>query len=157
MTDALAHRGPDDEGYFVNDVVALGHRRLAIIDISTGQQPMSTLSGQIQITFNGEIYNFVELRAELEALGHQFRTSSDTEVILESYVEWGENCVERLNGMFAFAIWDARHKRMFLARDRVGKKPLYYYRKGSVLVFASELKAINTFGLKSHSVSTESL
>jgi asparagine synthase (glutamine-hydrolysing) len=157
MADALVHRGPDEEGFFVDDRAAFGHRRLAIIDLSSGQQPMSALDGQIQIVFNGEIYNFPEVRAELESRGHRFRTSCDTEVILEAYVEWGERCVEKLYGMFAFAIWDARDRRLVLARDRVGKKPLYYWCNGSVVAFASELKALCAGGLCPSVIDSESL
>ena len=157
MADTLVHRGPDEEGFYVDDYVALGHRRLSIIDLSSGQQPMSAADGKVQIVFNGEIYNFMEIRAELEARGHRFKTHCDTEVILIGYLEWGENCVDRLNGMFAFAIWDARNKRLFLARDRVGKKPLYYYRKGSQVAFASELKALQAGGHFSEAVDPESL
>src|SRR3989344_8291112 len=136
MADTLIHRGPDEAGYYVDDFAALGHRRLSIIDLNAGRQPMSALEGQVQIVFNGEIYNFIEVRAQLEARGHRFTTHSDTEVILIGYLEWREHCVDRLNGMFAFAIWDARIRRLILARDRVGKKPLYYYRQGSMVAFA---------------------
>jgi len=142
MTDSLVHRGPDAEGLYVDDRAALGHRRLSIIDRSGGNQPIGALNGQVQIVFNGEIYNFRELRAELEADGHRFRTSSDTEVILRGYLKWGVNCLPRLNGMFAFAIWDARKRGLFLARDRVGKKPLYYAQTDDQIAFASELKAL---------------
>ncbi|MGH8209567.1 MAG: asparagine synthase (glutamine-hydrolyzing), partial [Steroidobacteraceae bacterium] len=157
MTDAIRHRGPDEEGYYVDDCAALGHRRLAIIDLSSGQQPMSALGGQVQIVFNGEIYNFLEVRAELEARGHRFATRCDTEVILHGYLEWAERCLEKLNGMFAFAIWDARHRVLMLARDRVGKKPLYYWRSGSQLAFASELKALRAGGLCPDAVDRQSL
>lgn len=157
MTDVLIHRGPDADGFFADDFAALGHRRLAIIDIDTGQQPMADLGGQVQIAFNGEIYNFQELKIQLEAAGHHFRTKSDTEVILKAYIEWGAQCVERLNGMFAFAIWDARHKRLILARDRVGKKPLFYQQFGDTVVFASELKALTAHGRHSTDVDPESL
>jgi asparagine synthase (glutamine-hydrolysing) len=157
MADTLVHRGPDEEGFYVDDFVALGHRRLSIIDLSSGQQPMGALEGQVQIVFNGEIYNFIEIRAELEARGHRFKTRCDTEVILIGYLEWGERCVERLNGMFAFAIWDARFRRLVLARDRVGKKPLYYHRKGALVAFASELKALRAGGLCPDAVDPESL
>jgi asparagine synthase (glutamine-hydrolysing) len=157
MADTLVHRGPDEEGFYVDDLVALGHRRLSIIDLSSGQQPMSTHEGQVQIVFNGEIYNFVEVRAQLEARGHRFKTQCDTEVILIGYLEWGEHCLEKLNGMFAFAIWDARFKRLVLARDRVGKKPLYYCRKGSLIGFASELKALRAGGLCHDAVDAEAL
>jgi asparagine synthase (glutamine-hydrolysing) len=157
MADALIHRGPDEEGFYVDDSVALGHRRLAIIDLSGGQQPMGALEGRLQIVFNGEIYNFPAVRAELEARGHRFRTRSDTEVILLSYVEWGERCVERLDGMFAFAIWDARSQRLFLARDRVGKKPLYYWRSDTAFAFASELKSLRAGRLCPSDVDPEAL
>lgn len=157
MTDSIVHRGPDEEGFYVDELAALGHRRLSIIDVSSGQQPMGALDGKVQIVFNGEIYNFLELRAVLEARGHSFRTRCDTEVILRGYVEWGEHCVERLNGMFAFAIWDARSKRLMLSRDRVGKKPLYYYRSGSSVAFASELKALRAGGLSGDLVDPEAL
>ncbi|MDF3018711.1 MAG: Asparagine synthetase [Steroidobacteraceae bacterium] len=146
MTDAIAHRGPDGEGFYVDGHAALGHRRLAIIDVSGGHQPMAGADGKVQIVFNGEIYNYLQLRAELESLGHTFRTNSDTEAIIGAYLQWGENCAERLNGMFAFAIWDTRTQALFLARDRVGKKPMYYFRRGSVVAFASELKALRATG-----------
>ncbi|MGH8513452.1 MAG: asparagine synthase (glutamine-hydrolyzing), partial [Gammaproteobacteria bacterium] len=157
MTDVIAHRGPDGEGFFVDDFVALGHRRLAIIDVAAGQQPMGALDGKVQVVFNGEIYNFLDVRAELESKGHLFRTRSDTEVILGAYLEWGEECVDRLHGMFAFAIWDARYRSLLLARDRVGKKPLYYWRSGSTLAFASELKAMRAGGLCPDEIDPESL
>lgn len=144
MTDILAHRGPDGEGFFVDGPVGLGHRRLAIIDLATGTQPMSSGDGSTWISYNGEVYNFRELRRELEALGHRFRTSSDTEVVLVAYEEWGTECLGRLRGMFAFAIWDGHRRRMFLARDRVGIKPLVYAWDGRCLRFASELKALLT-------------
>ena len=157
MTDAIVHRGPDEEGAYVDGFAALGHRRLSIIDLSSGQQPMGAAGGQVQIVFNGEIYNFREMRAELEGRGHRFRTHCDTEVILNGYLEWGDDCVTRLNGMFAFAIWDGRKRRLFLARDRVGKKPLYYWRKGSLFAFASELKALRAGGLCPGEIDLESL
>lgn len=157
MTDALLHRGPDEEGYYVDDCAALGHRRLSIIDLSSGQQPMAALDGQVQIVFNGEIYNFLEIRAELEAKGYRFKTRCDTEVILLGYVEWGEQCVAKLNGMFAFAIWDGRNRQLFLARDRVGKKPLYYYHDGQTFAFASELKALRAGDLCPDELDLEAL
>ncbi len=143
MTDAIAHRGPDGSDVFIADGVGLGHRRLAIIDLVTGDQPMRSADGAVTLIFNGEIYNFMEVRRELESLGHRFRTSSDTEVILESWLRWGERCVDRLRGMFAFVIHDAREQSMFLARDRLGVKPLHYalLPSGS-LIFASELKGL---------------
>ncbi|MGH8267969.1 MAG: asparagine synthase (glutamine-hydrolyzing) [Steroidobacteraceae bacterium] len=157
MAEALIHRGPDGGGVFADDFAALGHRRLAIIDLATGQQPMAALDGRVQIVFNGEIYNFHAVRAELEARDHRFHTRSDTEVILRGYLEWGEECVERLSGMFAFAIWDSRSRRLVLGRDRVGKKPLYYVRRGPVVAFASELKALRAVELCPTAVDPESL
>jgi asparagine synthase (glutamine-hydrolysing) len=157
MADAILHRGPDGGGYYVDDHAALGHRRLAIIDVAGGQQPMGALDGRVQIVFNGEIYNYLAVRAELEQLGHHFETRSDTEVLLHGYIEWGESCVERMNGMFAFAVWDARRRRLFLGRDRVGKKPLYYCRMGSVVAFASELKALRAGDLCPTEIDPESL
>jgi asparagine synthase (glutamine-hydrolysing) len=143
MTDIIAHRGPDGEGHYTDGAVGLGHRRLAIIDLSAaGQQPMANATGSVIITYNGEIYNFQQLRRELAAAGYQFRSRTDTEVVLHAYEQWGEKCVERFNGMFAFAIWDRPRQRLFLARDRYGIKPLYWYCQGGVFIFASEIKAI---------------
>lgn len=143
MTDAIAHRGPDGEGFYTDNFVGLGHRRLAIIDLSpAGHQPMMTGDGQYVISYNGELYNFQELRIELEALGYQFRSRSDTEVMLMAYAAWGERCVERFNGMFAFALWDKQRQVLFLARDRFGVKPLYYTQQGNVFLFGSEIKAM---------------
>lgn len=143
MADAILHRGPDGEGFFSDGVVGLAHRRLSIIDLSPlGHQPMATADRQIVMTYNGEIYNFQELRVELEALGHSFRSRTDSEVVLNAWRQWGEDCVSRFNGMFAFAIWDAREKSLFLARDRYGIKPLYYARFGGTFLFGSEQKAI---------------
>ena len=143
MTDAIAHRGPDGEGVWIAPGVGLGHRRLSIIDLEGGVQPMASDDGQSVLIFNGEIYNFLEVRAELEALGHAFHTHSDTEVILQAWERWGPDCLPRLNGMFAFAIHDARRGCLFLARDRLGVKPLHYAElsDGSV-IFGSELKAL---------------
>jgi asparagine synthase (glutamine-hydrolysing) len=141
MTDALCHRGPDDEGVYCDDNVCLGHRRLSIIDISTrGHQPMQF--EHLRIVYNGEVYNYQELRKELEAAGYQFHSDTDTEVILLSYHHWGSDCVNRFNGMWAFCIYDAQKKTLFLSRDRFGVKPLYYYFDGDRFIFASELKAI---------------
>jgi asparagine synthase (glutamine-hydrolysing) len=142
MLTALEHRGPDDRGVHLGDDIALGMTRLAIVDLVTGRQPMSSADGSLTIVFNGEIYNFRALRADLEARGRRFRTRSDTEVILHAWEIEGETCVERLRGMFALAIWDARQRVLFLARDRLGKKPLYYWQGGDTLVFASEIKAL---------------
>ncbi len=142
MLGLLKHRGPDDSGIHAAGDVGLGMTRLAIIDLVTGRQPMSDATGRYWIVFNGEIYNFRQLRAELEAGGRRFRTRSDTEVILHAYAVYGEACVERLAGMFAFAIWDDAERRLFVARDRLGKKPLYYWHRGRLFLFASEPKAL---------------
>lgn len=142
MAAALSHRGPDGEGFHIDGPIGLGHRRLSIIDLAGGAQPISNEDDAIQIVFNGEIYNFIELRKELEAAGHRFKTRSDTEVILHGYEQWGADCVSRFNGMFAFAIWDRNRQRLFVARDHLGIKPLYYTRIGDRLLFASEIKAL---------------
>jgi asparagine synthase (glutamine-hydrolysing) len=145
MTDALAHRGPDGQGFLLDDEarVYLGHRRLAIIDIEGGHQPMWNEDGRVGVIFNGEIYNHAELRRELEEQGHAFRSDhSDTEVLVHGYEEWGAGLPERLNGMFAFAIYDKRRRRLFLARDRFGEKPLYYVHRPGLFAFASELTGI---------------
>src|SRR5215813_9825731 len=142
MADTIVHRGPDDEGYFVSGPVGLGFRRLSIIDLSGGHQPLSNEDDTIHIVFNGEIYNYQQLREYLVSRGHHFKTQTDTEVIVHLYEELGETCVERLRGMFALAIWDNRQKSLFLARDRVGIKPLYYSQTHQAVVFASEIKAI---------------
>ncbi len=177
MNRTMAHRGPDEEGYFLNSScppsdlfarhgaplrhpagpaggnrqVGLGHRRLSIIDLSSGQQPLSNEDGSIWISFNGEIYNFQSLKQELESKGHRFRTNSDTETIVHAYEEWGADSVKRLRGMFAYALWDGGRERLFLARDRLGKKPLYYALESNRLVFASEIKGI----LEAHGISRE--
>jgi asparagine synthase (glutamine-hydrolysing) len=142
MANAIAHRGPDGDGHFVRGRIGLGHRRLSIIDIEGGAQPISDATGDVVVIFNGEIYNFVELRKELEAYGHEFRTRSDTEVILHGYAQWGVDCVTRFNGMFAFALWDESRQQLFLARDHLGVKPLYYARVGHRFLFGSEIKAL---------------
>lgn len=142
MTQALAHRGPDDDGYFVEGRVGLGHRRLSIIDLSGGKQPIFNEDESAAIIFNGEIYNYQDLAAELAAAGHIFKTRSDTETILHAYEEYGADCVDHLRGMFGFAIWDRRKRRLLLARDRLGVKPIYYYRNDRFLAFASEIKAL---------------
>jgi asparagine synthase (glutamine-hydrolysing) len=142
MTGILAHRGPDGDGHHEDGRVGLGHRRLSIIDLATGEQPMSNDDASLWITFNGEIYNYRELRRELESRGYRFRTASDTEVIIKAYEAFGPDCVQRLRGMFAFAMWDARRRRLFLARDRAGIKPLVYAWNGRRLLFASEIKAL---------------
>ena len=142
MTSALKHRGPDDEGYYTDAGVALGHRRLSIIDLDTGRQPVHNEDKTIYVILNGEIYNFPEIKRELERRGHRFYTKTDTEVLVHLYEEREERCVESLNGMFAFAIWDAKRKKLLLARDRIGIKPLFYAYNGKGLAFASEPKAL---------------
>ena len=142
MNDRLRRRGPDDEGYYVEGPVALGMRRLSIIDLATGQQPISNEDGSIWVILNGEIYNFPELRPALESRGHRFRSRSDTEVIVHLYEDFGDNFVDHLNGMFAVALWDARKRRVVLARDRMGQKPLYWTRLGQGIAFASEPKSL---------------
>ena len=143
MTDSLAHRGPDGRGEHVAQGIGLGHRRLSIIDVGGGKQPLYNEDGQVAVVFNGEIYNFAELAAELEAAGHVFRTHSDTEVIVHAWEQWGEAAVKRFRGMFAFALWDQTSETLFLARDQLGKKPLYYsVLTDGLMVFGSELKAL---------------
>lgn len=142
MADAIQHRGPDDEGYYRSGPVGFGFRRLSIIDLSTGHQPICNEDGTVWIVFNGEIYNYQELRQFLVSRGHLFKTQTDTEVIVHLYEEFGEACIEKLRGMFAFAIWDETKKQLMLARDRVGIKPLYYWLSDSSLVFGSEIKAL---------------
>jgi asparagine synthase (glutamine-hydrolysing) len=142
MTSVISHRGPDEDSVYVDGPVGLGHRRLSIIDLAGGSQPIFSDDRTKAIIFNGEIYNFRSLRQSLDKNGRRFHTNSDTEVILGAYEEYGEKCVERLRGMFAFAIWDTSARRLFLARDRVGIKPLYYFWDGRVLLFASEIKSI---------------
>lgn len=158
MNSAISHRGPDGEGTWVNDQVGLGHRRLAIVDLSpSGHQPMSNETGDVLITYNGELYNHPQLRVELEALGHRYHSRSDAETIIHAYEEWGIACLNRFNGMFAFAIWDERHKQLFLARDRFGVKPLYYYYDGKKFIFGSEIKAILAYPGLSRSVCLSAL
>ena len=140
--DTLIHRGPDERGVWQGPGIFLGMRRLSIIDLAEGQQPIWNEDRSCCIVYNGELYNYLELRPQLIAAGHQFRTHSDTEVILHAYEEWGADCLQRFNGMFAFAIWDSRRNQLFLARDRIGIKPLYYYQDTDRLIFASEIKAI---------------
>ncbi|MCX5732860.1 MAG: asparagine synthetase B, partial [candidate division NC10 bacterium] len=143
MNASLAHRGPDDAGIYCVGAVGLAHRRLSIIDLSpAGHQPMTNEDGTVWIVFNGEIYNFPALRADLVRRGHRLRSRTDTEVILHLSEEEGPHCVQRLRGMFAFAIWDAPRRRLVLARDRLGKKPLCYQQDGTAFRFASEVKAI---------------
>ena len=143
MTDAVAHRGPDAAGYYEGPGIGLGHRRLSIIDLATGDQPLGNEDGSVQVVFNGEIYNFAEVRAQLAALGHTFRTHSDTEVIVHGYEQWGASVVDRFRGMFAFAVWDEKARRLLLARDRLGVKPLFYCElPGRGLLFGSEIKSL---------------
>lgn len=144
MTNSMSHRGPDDSGYYNRGPVALGHRRLSIIDINGGRQPMTNEDGTVILVCNGEIYNFRKLRELLQAKGHAFKSRSDSEVIVHAYEEYGEGCVHKLAGMFAFAIWDSRRKLLLLARDRLGIKPLYYTRTDKRFLFASEIKALLT-------------
>jgi asparagine synthase (glutamine-hydrolysing) len=147
MSAAIHHRGPDAAGIYISGPVGLASRRLSILDLSIfGHQPMSSPDGQVILVFNGEIYNYVELRKELEALGHIFRSTGDTEVLLHAYLAWGRECLYRLNGMWAFLIYDLRQRKVFGSRDRVGKKPLYYYRSDEGVLFGSEIKAILASG-----------
>ncbi len=157
MTNTLVHRGPDDEGYYVQGAVGLGMRRLRIIDLEGGVQPMVNEDQSIRVIFNGEIYNHNELRADLEARGHRFRTRSDTEAIVHAYEEYGPDCVHHFNGMFAFAIWDECSNRFVLARDRLGIKPLYYRINGDGIVFGSELKPILVHGGEAPEIDFEAL
>src|SRR5579864_3171915 len=142
MTDAVRHRGPDAAGLYVDSGIGLGHRRLSIIDLATGDQPLTNEDRTVWVVFNGEIYNFTELRRELETLGHRFRTLTDTEVIVHAYEQWGEASVERFRGMFAYAIWDERRRRLVLVRDRIGVKPLYFAATPTGVTFGSEIKSV---------------
>ncbi|WP_319541317.1 asparagine synthase (glutamine-hydrolyzing) [uncultured Pseudodesulfovibrio sp.] len=158
MTDSIRHRGPDGEGFYIDGPIGFGHRRLAIIDLSeAAAQPMVSNDGRYILTYNGEVYNFQELRKELREFGYEFRSTSDTEVILVAYQHWGRSCVERFNGMFAFAIWDTRKQELFLARDRYGIKPLYYAFFGSTFLFGSEQKAILAHPAVSREMDREAL
>ena len=147
MTDVICHRGPDGEGFYVKDNIALGHRRLAIIDLSTGQQPMYSGDNKIVLVFNGEIYNYLELREELILLGNKFTTTSDTEVIINAYRTWGADCQKRFNGMWAFALWDETAGRLLISRDRIGEKPLYYSVANNSFIFGSEIKSVIAYGV----------
>src|SRR5260221_3808169 len=167
MMEALRHRGPDEDGLLVAPSVALGMRRLSIIDLSGGHQPVFNEAGNVAVVFNGEIYNFRQLRWTLEGRGHVFRTQSDTEVIVHAYEEWGEGRVRELRGMFAFAVWDARdsgatgvaarHARGFIARGRLGVKPLYYSHANGALLFASEVRALMASGVIASHVTLDSV
>ncbi len=147
MTDIISHRGPDGSGFYIENNLGLGHRRLSIIDLVTGDQPMYSSDGNVIVVFNGEIYNFIELREELQELGHRFQTTSDTEVIINAYKQWGFDCQNRLNGMWAFAIWDRAEQHLFLSRDRIGEKPLIYALYDNTLLFGSEIKSVLAFGI----------
>src|SRR5574341_1986409 len=157
MCGVIAHRGPDDEGYYVAGQAAIGMRRLSIIDIASGHQPISNEDGSVWIVFNGEIYNHHDLRKDLVARGHKFATRSDTETIVHLYEEEGERCVERLRGMFAFAIWDGRKRALLLARDRAGKKPLHYSLIDDTLVFGSEIKSLLQYSRLEREVNFEAI
>ena len=157
MVDAMSHRGPDDRGVFVDKDLGMGMRRLSIIDLEGGKQPISNEDGHVRTVLNGEIYNFRELRVELQTRGHVFRTRSDTEVLVHAYEEWGVSCLGRLNGMFGLAIWDGRNRMLILARDTFGVKPLYYARPAGDLVFASEIRPLLLEGRVPRAVSWEAL
>src|SRR5271168_55793 len=142
MTRTMVHRGPDDEGYYLDDSIALGFRRLSIIDLEGGHQPMSDREESVWVVFNGEIYNFPELKSELESLGQQFRTKCDTEVIVIGYKQWGDDVLNHLNGMFGLAIWDVRNQRLVIARDPFGIKLIYYKIDNGSVAFGSEIRAV---------------
>jgi asparagine synthase (glutamine-hydrolysing) len=148
MANALRHRGPDDESYYIADPkpgranVGFGFRRLSIIDLSGGRQPMCNEDGSLWLVCNGELYNFADIKKRLITKGHKFRTGSDVEVLLHLYEDHGEDCIQHVNGMFAFAIWDSNNQKLFLGRDRMGKKPLYYRETPTQILFASEVKAV---------------
>lgn len=148
MTDRLIHRGPDGSGYYFNKNIGLGHRRLAIIDLNSGGQPQFNDDKSIAIVFNGEIYNYIEVREELKGKGYRFQTNSDTEVIIKAYECWGLKCQDKFNGMWSFAIWDNNQRQLFISRDRLGEKPLYYAVVDNTLVFGSEIKSLLSYGIK---------
>lgn len=150
MADVISHRGPDDEGFYIKQNVALGHRRLAIIDLCSGQQPMYSNDKKIVLVFNGEIYNYVELRQELILLGNKFFTTSDTEVVINAYRTWGLDCQKHFNGMWAFALWDEELGHLVISRDRIGEKPLYYSKFDNSFVFGSEIKSVLAYGVPAH-------
>ena len=142
MTKSLSHRGPDDNGFFQNENISLGHNRLSIIDLQNSKQPMKDDKNKNIIIFNGEIYNFKELKSDLKSMGHRFETEGDTEVILKSYSQWGTECLNKLEGMFVFCIWDDKKKQLFIGRDKFGEKPLFYYfSKKHGFIFSSEVKS----------------
>ena len=143
MSDSMTHRGPDADGLYTDADFGFAHRRLSILDLSSaGNQPMSTSDGKLLVVFNGEIYNYLDLKFQLSEKGHRFFSKSDTEVLLHGYREWGLDVIPKLNGMFAFAIWDKKERKLILARDRYGQKPIYFWSYSGELVFASEIKAI---------------
>lgn len=147
MTDIIEHRGPDGDGYFIENNIGLGHRRLSIIDLNTGDQPMYSDDGNKVLVFNGEIYNYIELREELSKKGYVFKTNSDTEVVIKSYEEWGFDCQNKFNGMWSFSIWDKLKQELFLSRDRIGEKPLHYSVYENSLIFGSEMKSLFVYGV----------
>jgi asparagine synthase (glutamine-hydrolysing) len=157
MRDAMQHRGPDGAGLYVDGALGLAHRRLSIIDLDAGAQPLGNEDDTVLVVFNGEIYNYIELRAQLLGFGHRFKTQSDTEVIVHAYEQWGLDCVSRFNGIFAFALWDTKQRRLFIARDHLGVKPLYYHLDASVLLFGSEVKALLAHPSCTRDVDTQSL
>ena len=159
MADTMVHRGPDDSGFYVNsrNTVGFGFKRLSIIDLQGGHQPMSNEDDSVWIVFNGEIYNHMDLRQELVNKGHNYKTQTDTESIIHGYEEWGDDVVHHLRGMFSFAVWDENRKRVFLVRDRLGIKPLYYCKDGSQFIFASEIKAILSLHKINKKVNEEAL
>lgn len=147
MTDIIKHRGPDGEGFYIKKNLGLGHRRLSIIDLQTGEQPMFNHDGSIALVLNGEIYNYIELKEELIKYGHKFRTTSDTEVVIKAYEQWGVDCQSRFNGMWAFALWDDYKQQLFLSRDRIGEKPLHFAIYDNTLIFGSEIKSLFAYGI----------
>jgi asparagine synthase (glutamine-hydrolysing) len=158
MTRTLSHRGPDGEGFYLHGAIALGHRRLSIIDLSeAGRQPMGNEDGSVWITFNGEIYNFLAIRTVLESRGHRFISHTDSEVIVHAYEEWGVDCLQKFNGMFSFALWDGRHNNLWLVRDRLGVKPLFYCQLPQAFLFGSEIKAILEYPLVQRQVDLQAL
>ena len=157
MTDSISHRGPDSQGFYHDDRISLGQRRLSIIDIDGGDQPISNETDSIQLICNGEIYNSPALRDDLQKAGHRFKTRTDVEVILHLYEDHGEDCVKHLRGMFAFAIWDKKRNRLVLARDHMGQKPLFFWNDGSTVAFASEVKGILASGFVRPEIDLEGL
>src|ERR1700687_975846 len=145
MCRVISHRGPDDDGFYTDGSVGIGMRRLSIVDVAGGHQPLSNEDGSLTIVFNGEIYNHLSLREQLIARGHSYRTKSDTETVVHLYEEYGRDCVQHLRGMFAFAIWDTRTRQLFVARDRLGIKPLYYRLTDDSFVFGSEIKVVMAY------------